>query len=410
MSLAGAGRPPETGRSDPSGASMTGNLVNIAVSGASPGGSGPGLGSAPAAILHRFAEAGYDRVEPPLLQDAATFLDLGGEDIRARLFLTTDANGAELCLRPEYTIPTARAYLASPQAGRPAGYSYCGPVFRLRQGASGESVQAGLESFGRGDIAAADAEILALALEAVDRSGTAVSRITLGDAGLVSALLDAVALPALWRRRLKRALEKGLTLDAALRGAPTRSSEHSGLLAALAGADGRDAHSFVEDLLSIAGIATVGGRSVGEIADRFLSQVADGAVPVIGDERRAVLDQFFAITGNPDRASGALRTLARDAGLDLDRALDLFDQRTGFIAAQGIDLNRLAFRTAFTRNLDYYTGFVFEAHASEPTDAGRNGPVTGGGRYDRLAQALGSREAIPAVGAAIWLDRLETRS
>jgi ATP phosphoribosyltransferase regulatory subunit len=380
--------------------------LNIAMS--SPPSHDFSLEKAPAAILQRFAEAGYDRVEPPLLQDAATFLDLGGEDIRARLYLTTDANGAELCLRPEYTIPTARAYLASPQAGQPASYSYCGPVFRLRQDASGESVQAGLESFGRGDIAAADAEILALALEATERSGTAVSRVALGDAGLVSAMLDAVALPALWRRRLKRALEKGLTLDTALHGAPTRSSEHSGLLAALAGADGRDAHAFVEDLLSIAGIAPVGGRSVGEIADRFLSQVADGAVPVIGDERRAVLDRFFAVSGDPDRASGALRALARDAGLDLDRALDLIDERTGFIAAQGIDLSLLAFRTAFTRNLDYYTGFVFEAHAADSSGSGRNGPVTGGGRYDRLAQALGSREPIPAVGAAIWLDRLAT--
>ncbi len=72
------------------------------------------------------------------------------------------------------------------------------------------------------------------------------------------------------------------------------------------------------------------------------------------------------------------------------------------MAAQGIDLGRLAFRTAFARNLDYYTGFVFEAHGSSP-----DGPVIGGGRYDRLAQALGSEASVPAVGAAIWIDRLD---
>ena len=205
-----------------------------------------------------------------------------------------------------------------------------------------------------------------------------------------------------WRRRLKRGLEKGTGLDAVLQGAPAHPSAHSGLLAALSGADGKDAHAFVEDLLSIAGISAVGGRSIGEIADRFLSQVSQGAASGFSDERRSVLRQFFAIAGDPDRASGALRALARDASLHLDQALDLFDERSGFMAAQGIDLSRLAFRTAFARNLDYYTGFVFEAHGSNP-----DGPVIGGGRYDRLAQALGSATPIPAVGAAIWIDRLD---
>ena len=35
-----------------------------------------------------------------------------------------------------------------------------------------------------------------------------------------------------------------------------------------------------------------------------------------------------------------------------------------------------------------------------------SGPVLGGGRYDRLAQALKSPEPVPAVGAAIRLDRV----
>ncbi len=367
-----------------------------------PGEPGFAPGALRAALLQHLGEAGYERVEPPLLQEAATFLDLGGEDIRARLYLTTDASGAELCLRPEYTIPAARAYLASAEAGAPASYSYCGPVFRMRSKGSGEFIQAGLESFGRTDTAAADAEILALSIEAVERVGTRIERVATGDTGLVATLLDAIDLPPVWRRRLKRGLEKGTGLDAVLQGAPARPSAHSGLLAALSGADGKDAHAFVEDLLSIAGISTVGGRSIGEIADRFLSQVAQGAAPGFSDELRSVLRQFFAVSGDPDRASGALRALARDAGLDLDRALDLFDERSGFMAAQGIDLGRLAFRTAFARNLDYYTGFVFEAYG-----ASLDGPVIGGGRYDRLAQALGSEGPVPAVGAAIWIDRLD---
>ncbi|HEX4768848.1 MAG TPA: ATP phosphoribosyltransferase regulatory subunit [Lichenihabitans sp.] len=363
-----------------------------------------------AILLGHFIDVGYGRIEPPVLQEAATFLDLGGEDMRSRLYLTSDASGAELCLRPEYTIPACRLYLASPEAGRPAAYSYFGPVFRVRSARSGEFLQAGLESFGRTDIAAADAEILTLALEAATAAGAPPFRISMGDAGLTARFLDAIGLPALWQRRLRRGLERGQPLDAVLDGAPSGAPQRSGLVGALAGADGKDARALVEDLLSIAGIAAVGGRSVGEIAERFLHQVAQQASPGLGDERRAMLERFLGIRGDPDQASATLRTLARDARLDLAASLDLFDERLGFMAANGIDVARLAFSAGFARNLDYYTGFVFEARAVSETETGGASPaetvLIGGGRYDRLAEALGSTAAIPAVGASIWVERL----
>ena len=56
------------------------------------------------ALLLSFAQAGYHRAEPAILQPADPFLDLSGEDIRKSLYLTTDANGEELCLRPDLTI------------------------------------------------------------------------------------------------------------------------------------------------------------------------------------------------------------------------------------------------------------------------------------------------------------------
>ena len=53
------------------------------------------------------------------------------------------------------------------------------------------------------------------------------------------------------------------------------------MLAALAGSDPKAAHALVTDLLSIAGITTVGGRTVGEIAERFLEQAALGAATTL---------------------------------------------------------------------------------------------------------------------------------
>src|SRR4030081_2256481 len=122
----------------------------------------PGSAAGADALLLPCAQAGYVQAEPAILQPAEPFLDLSGEDIRKSLYLTTDASGEELCLRPDLTIPVARDYLASGQAGQPQGFSYLGPVFRYRGGQPSEFLQAGIESFGRQDRAAADAGRLGL--------------------------------------------------------------------------------------------------------------------------------------------------------------------------------------------------------------------------------------------------------
>ena len=112
-------------------------------------------------LLLSFAQAGYVQAEPSILQPAEPFLDLSGEDIRRRMFLIADAANTEFCLRPDLTIPVACDYLASAAAGKPAKYCYLGPVFRDLGARSAELMQAGIESFGRTDTAAADAETIA---------------------------------------------------------------------------------------------------------------------------------------------------------------------------------------------------------------------------------------------------------
>ena len=355
-----------------------------------------------------LASAGYPRSEPAILQPAAIFLDQSGEDIRGRLYLTSDVSGAEYCLRPEYTIPVCLDYLASPQAGGAAAFSYNGPVFRYRDNALSEFWQAGLESFGRSDREAADAEILTLALGAVTVAGQQHLNVKIGDVALFTSLLEALDLPPAWRRRITRAHSQGKGLDsivtAKINGTGT---DHSGVLAALEGVDHQGAHALVEDLLAIAGISSVGGRTASEIADRFLEQAALQAGAGLPQEKRAILDRFLAIEGDPDQASAALRKLAQEARLDFNATLDGFDARLGFIAARGVDVATLAFATRFGRNLDYYTGFVFEAH--DPVRPEQK-PLIGGGRYDGLLQRLGAASHIPAVGAAIWTDRLQTNA
>jgi ATP phosphoribosyltransferase regulatory subunit len=353
--------------------------------------------------LEHFLAAGFSRLEPPVLQPASVFLDMSGEDIRGRLYLTTDASGAELCLRPDYTVPVCLAYLASPQAGRPAQYAYLGPVFRARVGQSGELTQTGLESYGREDIEAADAEILALALEAAEAAGAGPLKVRIGDARLFDSALAALGLPEHWLRRVRRGLARGRALETIVDGNGAATFAQSGVLAALESADHAGAKALVEDLLDIAGIAAVGGRSAGEIADRFLEQAAARSQAHVSAEQQEVLRRFLAISGDPDAASQALRKLAADARLDFGGALDSFDQRNGFLAARGLRIEDFTFSASFVRDLDYYTGFVFEAADAARPDAK---PAVGGGRYDGLARRLGATSDVPAVGAAVWIDRL----
>src|SRR5262249_6768957 len=138
--------------------------------------------------------------------------------------------------------------------------------------------------------------------------------------------------------------------------------EYQGVLTALAGADPKGAHELVTDLLSIAGITAVGGRSVGEIADRFLEQAALGAATSLPKDTREVIERFLAISGDPDDVAVQLRTLAGEVSDALDPAIDLLESRTGFLAARGVDPQRIRFSTAFGRGVDYYTGFEFELH------------------------------------------------
>ncbi|RFB78359.1 ATP phosphoribosyltransferase regulatory subunit [Methylovirgula sp. 4M-Z18] len=355
--------------------------------------------------LLAFLEAAhFTRVEPSILQPASVFLDLSGEDIRGRLYLTSDIAGAELCLRPEYTIPVSRDYLSGPMAGQVQSVSYLGPVFRMRVGEGGEFLQAGIESYGRMDREAADAEILTAALDAVHSVSASPLMVRFGDAGLFARLLEVMGLAPVWLRRIKRGFAQGKTLETIAQANGTASSiDHSGVLAALAGSDKQGARALVEDLLSIAGISSVGGRSAGEIAERFLEQATLKSGGGLDAEKQAILAKFLSVAGDAGQSSARLRALAGEAKLDLSEALDAFDARINFLAARGCDMARLSFAASFARNLDYYTGFVFEAH--DPQRADRK-PIIGGGRYDGLLKALGAQGDVPAVGAAIWIERI----
>ncbi len=150
-------------------------------------------------ILALFAARGAGMVEVPVLQPADPFLDMAGEDLRRRIFLTESETGETLCLRPEFTIPVCLDHIAN-RAATPRRYAYLGEVFRQRREGGNEFFQAGIEDLGDPAIAASDARSVAdaHALLAMALPGAPLS-VTLGDQTVFEAVLAALGLPRGWR-------------------------------------------------------------------------------------------------------------------------------------------------------------------------------------------------------------------
>lgn len=361
-------------------------------------------------VLQLFQAAGHHHVSPPILQPADVFLDLTGEDIRRRLFLTTGTDGVDLCLRPDFTIPVCRLHLADAAASLPANYCYNGPVFRQRPDGFGEIPQIGAESLGRTDIAEADADLLALSVKALSSFGLTAPSIRIGDETLFASVLANLDLPTVWRRRLRDLFGETDKLTTAIKRMSGSAAEvddnrdvRLGFLSALEGTAPEAAHAVVEDLLSIAGISAVGGRTPAEIADRFLEQAALASGTGGHDRAAEILTAYLAIKADGTSAVASLRKFSEEFGLELGDSIGAFEKRLSALETKGIDPSQLSFAAEFGRRLDYYSGFVFEIHSETQAV---DGPLVGGGRYDKLVTLLGAARDVPAIGFSMWLDRI----
>jgi len=360
-------------------------------------------------ILALFAARGTNAVDVPVLQPADPFLDMAGEDLRRRIFLTESETGAALCLRPEFTIPVCLDHIAS-QAGTPRRYSYLGEVFRQRREGGNEFFQAGIEDLGDKDTPRADARLVAdaHALLTLTLPGLPLT-VTLGDQSVFEAVLAALGLPRGWRMRLARAFGSDEQLAAALSDLanPQKNGTLPDAVAALV-ADGdldRLAGHIAADMAD-AGLSPSSGRTPQEIARRLVEKAELRSVR-LSAEAFSALETFLAIDVPLAGAAAALEAFAKSAGLSLGSALANFTARVEAVEAQGLDPQTIRYDAAFGRPLDYYTGLVFEISGTDGAEESANRPLVGGGRYDRLLTLLGAKSPIPGVGFSVWLDRIE---
>jgi ATP phosphoribosyltransferase regulatory subunit len=355
-------------------------------------------------LLALFAELKADRVDTSVIQPAEPFLDMAGEDIRRRIFLTESETGQSLCLRPEFTIPVCLKHIET-ATGTPKRYAYLGEVFRQRREGPNEFFQAGIEDLGTTDVASADARAIADSVRVLKTLlPSRALTVTIGDQSVFEAVVAALGLPSGWQRRLIQAFGEAAKLDQLMdRLATAEAATDLGadVEALLATGDEDALVSHIDSIMQATGYSTNASRSPSEIARRLKEKRVLSATELKPAQLDA-LREFLSLSVSLKYAPGVLATFAERSGLKLDEAVSRFDARVAALANTGIDLSTVTWRAAFGRPIDYYTGLVFEV---TPRDDHR--VLAGGGRFDRMMTLLGAAETIPAVGFSLWLDRIQ---
>lgn len=338
-----------------------------------------------AALRSQFEAAGAQPVETPVLQPAETLLDLYGEDIRARAYVTSDALRGEQMLRPDFTVPVVQMHMAD--GAEPARYTYAGEVFRRQEqdpDRANEYIQVGYEVFDRRDPAAAEAEVFVLIAEAL---GGLSLRAATGDIGILKAAVAGLNTTEERKSALMRHIWRPRRFRALLERYAGRAPAPPSRVALLSKPDALDTSA-----------PEIGRRSRAEIAARIAVLRADAAAAPISEHELAALETLLSVRETMPYALQQLRDVAVDLP-QITPALDGLEARIAALAARGTDVETLDFEASYGRtSMEYYDGFVFGFYAERRPDLP---PVATGGRYDALTRHLGQGAEIPAVGGVL---------
>ncbi|MDU8928505.1 ATP phosphoribosyltransferase regulatory subunit [Alisedimentitalea sp. MJ-SS2] len=341
---------------------------------------------AEAARLKALFEAeGAQAVEAAILLPAETLLDLYGEDIRARAYVTSDALRGEQMLRPDFTVPVVQMHMD--HGAEPARYTYAGEVFRRQEddaARANEYLQVGYEIFDRDNPAAADAEVFAL-IEGTLK-GLPV-RAASGDIGILTAAVAGLhttdrrkeaLMRHIWRPKRFRALIE--RFSGRVEVPPTRQA----LLAAL------------EPLENLP--PAIGLRTRDEIGKRITALHEDAVAAPISKAEVELMEAILSVRQTVPNAVERLRDIAVDMPA-ISTAVERLADRADAMAVRGVDVDKLEFEASYGRShMEYYDGFVFGFYAVGRPDLPA---VASGGRYDALTRRLGQGDEIPAVGGVV---------
>jgi len=340
--------------------------------------------SAASPALARLEEAGFDRVALPILQPAAPFIDRMGPEMQRRLFTFTDPGGEQLCLRPDLTIPTALAHIASGAVGE-TRYCYQGTAFRYQPRGSGqpeEFTQLGLEIIGGQSGLADDLAVLETIITTLRQAGmTRNLRFVCADFNMMTHFLASLDMSLAAREIIWRLINRAQNADDFRKLATLKSGDRKAVGEAAKRVDAN---------------AVIAGRPGAEILAR-LSRKNNEALDM---ETLDAVHRFLSLLAMPNGIE--------EISAAFPHMKSWFDARTeqlgGVILpamAGAANINDISFAPVMSRGMAYYTGLSFEIYAQ-----GIDRPIAAGGRYNDLLQSLGAAKPLSAIGGAIAMERL----
>ena len=138
----------------------------------------------------------------------------------------------------------------------------------------------------------------------------------------------------------------------------------------------------------------IAGRSISEILKRFNKKIEDPRPFSEGKEIVKIIRSFLKINCSLSVLDEKLKNFVKKNNLKKDIFRELKSIQNLKKLKQEVN-----FITNFGRDIEYYTGIVFEIFSGKKE-------IARGGRYDDLLKSLGATKKIPAVGAAINLNNI----
>ena len=339
-------------------------------------------------IIKVFKKDGFVLSEPDVLLDSDYIIQRSGENFRKLMLTFLDDTGKSICLRPDLTVASCIKYLKE-NSKKNSKIFYSGQAYRRSNSLKDKVIndQLGIEILGSKNKSTDDLKVLTTITNSIKKIKMKNTSIKLGDVSLFKKLIESLKIPERWKVRLKRHFWRPQYFEDLLNRLETNSDVDP------AGVD-IDKKKFFE-MKKLDQNNEISNRKVSEILSRFDRKIKDPRSFSENKKIAKIIRDFLKISCSTDKLEKTLKSFVKKNKL----SSSIFKDLSTIKKLSKINPKTI-FSTNFGRDIEYYTGIVFEIYNSSKKEIAR------GGRYDGLLKSLGSKKNISAVGAAINLNNL----
>ena len=343
----------------------------------------------PENIIKIFKKNGFVLSEPDVLLDSDYIIQRSGENFRKLMLTFEDDTGKSICLRPDLTIASCIKYLKDNSKANSKIF-YSGQAYRRSNSAKDKIIndQLGIEILGSKNKSADDLKVLKTITNSIEKIKIKNTSIKVGDVSLFQKLIESLKIPERWKMRLIRHFWRPQYFENLLDRLETNSDVDPTAV-------DLDKKKFSE-MKNLEQNKEIANRKVSEILSRFDRKIKDPRS--FGENKKIVkiIREFLKINCSIDKLEKNLRNFVKKNNL----GSNVFKNLSTMKDLSKIN-SKMIFSTNFGRDIEYYTGIVFEIYNSSKKE------IASGGRYDGLLKSLGSKKNISAVGAAINLNNIK---